>query len=36
MPTAPSHMDNAVIRDHHWYSQTVDLREEWFREWLEE
>lgn len=34
MPTAPSHMDNAVIRDHHWYSQTVDLREEWFREWL--
>jgi len=35
MPTAPSHMDNAVIRDHHWYSQTVDLREDWFQEWLE-
>ena len=35
MPTAPSHLDNAVIRDHHWYSQTVDLREQWFMEWLE-
>lgn len=35
MPTAPSHMDSAVIRDHHWYSQTVELREQWFREWLE-
>lgn len=36
MPTAPSHMDSAVIRDHHWYSQTVDLRKQWFREWLEQ
>lgn len=35
MPTAPSHMDTAVVRDHHWYSQTVELREQWFREWLE-
>jgi putative spermidine/putrescine transport system substrate-binding protein len=35
MPTAPSHMDTAVVRDHRWYSQTVELREEWFREWLE-
>lgn len=35
MPTAPEHMDNAVIRDHRWYSQTVRLREQWFREWLE-
>jgi len=34
MPTAPSHMDTAVVRDHRWYSQTVDLREQWFREWL--
>ncbi|MCL7944176.1 ABC transporter substrate-binding protein [Marinobacter sp. ATCH36] len=34
MPTAPSHMANAVIRDHQWYSQTVELREQWFREWL--
>ncbi|MFL1405937.1 ABC transporter substrate-binding protein [Marinobacter sp. M1N3S26] len=35
MPTAPDHMDEAVIRDHRWYSQTVNLREQWFREWLE-
>lgn len=35
MPTAPSHMDTAVVRDHRWYSQTVDLREQWFRDWLE-
>jgi putative spermidine/putrescine transport system substrate-binding protein len=35
MPTAPSHMDTAVVRDHRWYSQTVELREQWFREWLE-
>ncbi|MDX1597967.1 MAG: ABC transporter substrate-binding protein [Marinobacter sp.] len=35
MPTAPEHMANAVIRDHRWYSQTVRLREQWFREWLE-
>ncbi|MDL0430437.1 ABC transporter substrate-binding protein [Marinobacter sp. TBZ242] len=35
MPTAPSHMGTAVVRDHHWYSQTVDLREQWFREWLD-
>ncbi|MEP1214464.1 MAG: ABC transporter substrate-binding protein [Marinobacter sp.] len=35
MPTAPAHMDAAVVRDHHWYSQTVRLREQWFREWLE-
>jgi putative spermidine/putrescine transport system substrate-binding protein len=34
MPTAPSHMDNAVIRDHHWYSRTVNLREQWFQQWL--
>lgn len=34
MPTAPSHMDSAVIRDHQWYSQTVELREQWFQEWL--
>lgn len=34
MPTAPEHMENAVIRDHRWYSQTVRLREQWFREWL--
>lgn len=34
MPTAASHMDSAVIRDHHWYSQTVDLREQWFQKWL--
>lgn len=36
MPTAPSHMDSAVVRDHHWYSQTVELREQWFREWLDQ
>ncbi|MDK8464814.1 ABC transporter substrate-binding protein [Marinobacter sp. SS13-12] len=35
MPTAPSHMESAVVRDHHWYSQTDGLREQWFREWLE-
>lgn len=35
MPTAPSHMDTAVVRDHRWYSQTVELREQWFRQWLE-
>ncbi|MDR9425197.1 MAG: hypothetical protein RI567_07940 [Marinobacter sp.] len=35
MPTAPGHMDNAVVRDHRWYSQTVELREARFREWLE-
>ncbi|MEQ9547001.1 MAG: ABC transporter substrate-binding protein [Marinobacter sp.] len=35
MPTAPEHMANAVIRDHRWYSQTVRLREQWFRNWLE-
>lgn len=34
MPTAPSHLDAAVVRDHRWYSQTVELREQWFREWL--
>lgn len=36
MPTASSHMDNAVIRDHHWYSQTGELREQWLRQWLEQ
>ena len=35
MPTAPSHMGNAVVRDHHWYSQTENLREQWFRQWLQ-
>ncbi|MFN2362079.1 MAG: extracellular solute-binding protein [Marinobacter sp.] len=35
MPTAPAHMDSAVTRDHRWYSQTVELREKWFSEWLE-
>lgn len=34
MPTAPAHMGRAVIRDHRWYSQTVDLREQWFLDWL--
>jgi len=35
MPTAPSHMATAVVRDHHWYSQTVELREQWFKAWLQ-
>ncbi|PPK50201.1 extracellular solute-binding protein [Marinobacter persicus] len=34
MPTAAAHMERAVIRDHRWYSQTGELREQWFREWL--
>lgn len=34
MPTAPAHMDTAVMRDHHWYSRTVELRAAWFQEWL--
>ncbi|MDO3721407.1 ABC transporter substrate-binding protein [Marinobacter sp. chi1] len=36
MPTAPGHMDHALMRDHRWYSKTVDLRERWFKAWLSE
>lgn len=36
MPTAPNHLAQAVFRDHRWYSQTASLREQWFRQWLEE
>lgn len=34
MPTTTEHMNKAVIRDHRWYAQTLNLRERWFREWL--
>ncbi|MBW7471788.1 ABC transporter substrate-binding protein [Marinobacter sp. F4218] len=36
MPTAPAHMDNAIFRDHHWYSKTLELREQWFQNWLDQ
>ncbi|QSP95597.1 ABC transporter substrate-binding protein [Marinobacter salinisoli] len=35
MPTAPGHMDSAIQRDHDWYSKTLDLRQKWFKAWLE-
>ncbi|MBW4935068.1 ABC transporter substrate-binding protein [Marinobacter sp. F4206] len=36
MPTAPAHMDNAIFRDHRWYSKTLELREQWFQTWLKQ
>ena len=34
LPTAERHMESAIRRDHRWYSQTVDLRERRFQQWL--
>jgi putative spermidine/putrescine transport system substrate-binding protein len=34
LPTAERHMARAIQRDHHWYAQTVDLRERRFERWL--
>ncbi|MBW0148135.1 chloride channel protein [Marinobacter arenosus] len=36
MPTDPAHMDNAIFRDHVWYSKTLELREQWFQSWLDQ
>jgi putative spermidine/putrescine transport system substrate-binding protein len=34
LPTADRHMARAIQRDHHWYAQTVDLRQRRFERWL--
>jgi len=34
LPTAERHMESAIRRDHRWYSQTVDLRQRRFEQWL--
>jgi len=36
LPTAPRHLERAVVQDHRWYTRTHELRERRFRGWLEE
>jgi hypothetical protein len=34
LPTAPRHLETAILQDNAWYARTADLRQRRFDAWL--